>query len=438
MNPRCVMVEAAGVADGGATSLAPGAVLLEQDQRGGLATLAVGRPADVGHHPAAALAARISLMDEVLIPGLINVHTHLDLTSIGPQPYHPAGGFVGWIDMVRAGRAAMTPEDVRQSVRRGVQLLHAGGVVAVGDIAGAGRPEPLEELRSSALLGVSYTEFFGSGRRQEACVEAIHRLVDAEHASGRGSGGVRLGLQPHAPYSAGQRVYLAATQISLQTGVPVCTHLAETIDEQEFIAHGSGPIRRLLERLDIWDDTIAAEVGRGLTPVCHLVPHVGQAPYLVVHVNDCSDADLEILAASNVSVAYCPRASAYFGHPEILGPHRFRDMMNAGITVALGTDSILNVPADQADRLSPLDDARLLFRRDHVDARTLLRMMTTDGARALHLDSELFRFEEQGGAIAGLAAVSVSGTDPGLPPADRVMAATGRIRLLEPGSLLPQ
>jgi len=430
------MLEAAGVADGAAVSVAPGAALLEVNPQGQLTLLAVGRPSEVRSHPAAASAAKISLLDEVLIPGLINSHTHLDLTAMGPRPYVPAGGFVGWIDMVRAGRARMSAEHVRASVRKGVRLLKAGGVVAVGDIAGAGRLEPLEELRASGMLGVSYAEFFGVGRQQEPGIQGIHRAVLADQDSVSSSRGVRLGLQPHAPYSAGSFVYRAATEYWSKASIPVSTHLAETIEEHEFIAEGTGPFRGFLERLGLWDDAVEQEVGRGFSPVSTLVPRFDQAPYLVAHVNDCTEADLELLATSKATVAYCPRASAYFGHPDILGPHRYQDMMAAGVRVVLGTDSILNVAPDDADRLTPLDDARLLYRRDQVNARTLLRMMTTDAAKALSLDPSLFQFERQGGPIAGLAAATITGTDPSSPPADRVMAAAGGIRLLQPEIML--
>lgn len=435
MSHRCVLLEAAGVADGAGASFVPGAVLIEYGPGVLPTVLAVGRPEEVRAHPAAASARAVSYWDEVLIPGLVNAHTHLDLTAIGPQPYDPTGGFVGWIDIVRAGRAGMTSEDVRQSVRRGIHLLYAGGVVAVGDIAGAGRPEPLEELRASGLLGVSYAEFFGIGKRQEQGIEGIDRAVFAERNSGVASGGVKLGLQPHAPYSAGTMVYHHAARHWHDGGVPLCTHVAETIAEHEFIANGSGPFRQLLERLGIWDEVVASEVGLGLSPVSHLAACLSGAPCLIAHVNDCSDHDLRVLHDAKFTVAYCPRASAYFGHPETLGPHRYREMMAAGIRVVLGTDSILNIPPDDAARLTPLDDARLLYRRDQLAGHTLLRMMTTDAAQALHLEPGLFRFGRRGGAIAGLAVVSVSDTDPRLPPADRIMAARGAIRLLDLGMM---
>jgi len=433
---RVLLIEAAGVADGARASFAPGAVLLHHEPRTSPSVLAFGRPDDVRAHPAAAAAKTVSLWDEVLIPGLVNAHTHLDLTAIGPRPYSPEGGFVGWIDLVRAGRAGMTPEDVRQSVRRGIELLRAGGVVAAGDIAGAGRPEPLEELRSSGHMGVSYAEFFGVGARQEQGIQGIRRALDAEQNAGNESGGVKLGLQPHAPYSAGPMVYRDAARHCQTSGVPLCTHGAETIEEHEFIAKATGPLRQLLDRLGLWDELVTRDVGHGSTPVAHLAACLDGAPCLVAHVNDCSDDDIQVLLDAKFTVAYCPRASSYFGHPEALGPHRYRDMMAAGIRVVLGTDSILNIPASEADRLTPLDDARLLFRRDQVPGQTLLRMMTTDAAVALHLDPGLFRFQRQGGAVAGLAAVSVSGTDPRLTPADRVMASAGGIRLLEPDMML--
>jgi len=126
---------------------------------------------------------------------------------------------------------------------------------------------------------------------------------------------------------------------------------------------------------------------------------------LAVHVNDCTDEELNLLAESNVTVVYCPRASEYFGHERRVGGHRYREMIEAGIPVALGTDSILSVPAPQAERLSTLDDMRLLYKRDRIDARRLLGLATTAGADALGIEPDLFRFRE--GQMAGILTVKV-------------------------------
>ena len=129
---------------------------------------------------------------EVLLPAFVNAHTHLDLTHIGPRGYDPRDGFESWLKMILAERRH-DAEGIRASVLHGVERCMAGGVTAVGDIAGVGRTEPLEELRSSPLAGASFIEFFGLGDRQHEAAEEIAKLTRATPPN---ASNVALGLSP--------------------------------------------------------------------------------------------------------------------------------------------------------------------------------------------------------------------------------------------------
>ncbi|MFG0246187.1 MAG: amidohydrolase family protein [Phycisphaerales bacterium JB052] len=352
----------------------------------------------------------MTLHDQFVLPALVNAHTHLDLTHIGPQPHQPGDGFVSWVDMIRTNRAA-EDDEIMNCVRLGIEKSLAGGVIAVGDIAGApaGRlsDAPARALAESPLNGVSYLEFFGFGssaagaiRRISAYLQSrapiIHDQLDTT--------GVRLGLQPHATNTVDLAVYRWVTLAAQARGMPLCTHLAETPEEREFIAHATGPQRDMLERFGVWDDSALGYIGKGKHPIEHLRSALETQPYLVAHVNDADDAGIETLARTKTSVAYCPRASAYFDAPRHFGPHRYRDMLQAGINVCLGTDSIVNL--DTHDRISTLDDMRALHQGGDHDARRLLSMGTTNGASALHLDPERYTIRA-GSRPIGLISIPV-------------------------------
>jgi cytosine/adenosine deaminase-related metal-dependent hydrolase len=299
----------------------------------------------------------------------------------------------------------------------GCRLLRRGGVAAVGDIAGASQTGPVEALRRSGIEGVAFVEAFGMGARQAAAVRFFESLAGGEVPLE--AGGVRLGLQPHAPYSAGLDVYRAAARLRRERGIPIATHLAESMAERELVRDANGPLRPFLEAMGVWDGTYLEQIGRGKRPVEHLADVLGEAPWLVVHVNDCTSGEVELLAGAGAHVVYCPRASAYFAHERELGPHRYREMLEAGINVALGTDSIVCLPPGEADRLSTLDEMRVLHRRDGTDPSTLLAMATTNGARALGMDES--RFTLARGPLVGLIAVDVSGTSDDMEPAARIL-----------------
>ena len=395
--------------------------------------LAAGRSDQIASHPAASHAHLLDLSGCALVPGLVNAHTHLDLTHLGPMPHDPAAGFVAWVDRIRDGRATES-EAIRASVGRGVTLSLAGGVVAVGDIAGApaGLPslDPLAGLADSPLRGVSFLEFFAIGSREQA---ALDRLESVLGKAPQTDANVRLGLEPHAPNTVGLRAYIHACALARVHTLPLTTHLAESAEEHALIAQGVGSQRELLERFGLWDAQVAAMVGHGLSPIAHLEPVLTKAPFVLAHVNDCSDADLAILAASDCHIAYCPRASLYFHAADSFGPHRYREMLGAGMNVCLGTDSIVNLPqgtdASGGRGMGILDEARLLFARDGTDPALLLAMATINGWRALGFSESLGRLT-RGARPAGLGVVDIAGTDPGLAVCERLMRSAEPCRLL--------
>lgn len=365
----------------------PAAILIEHTPsatpRTRLRVLAIGRLEHVRAHPAASAARTVDAGDSVVLPGLINAHTHLDLTVIGPRPHDPAEGFSSWVQQIRTHRKT-DADDIRESVEAGVRLSRAGGVAAVGDIAGAVNGAAslvaADALRDSGLPGVSFIEFFAIGPTAHERWSRAADLVRSQPS--RHQGDHRIGLQPHAPNTVAPAAYRAAASLAGERGLPLMTHLAESPEEHEFIADAVGPQRTLLESLGLWDDETAADFGRGRSPVEHLAEILDATNAIAVHVNQCSDSDLELLARSKITVVYCPRASAYFGVEQQFGPHRYRDMIAAGIRVAVGTDSIVNLPAG-TDRLSPIDEIRYLHDRDQAEPDTLIQMATINGAAAV-------------------------------------------------------
>jgi aminodeoxyfutalosine deaminase len=188
------------------------------------------------------------------------------------------------------------------------------------------------------------------------------------------------------------------------SGRQLCTHLAETREELQFLRDGSGSFRELLEEWGLWDGTFQPP---GCSPVDYMarlnVLEAKPAP-LLVHVNYVSDADLDLLANTSCSVAWCPRTHRFFHHE----PHRFRDMLARGINVCIGTDSLAS-----NDTLSILDELRFAWRRSSgsagaqgrqpVSQQCLLAMGTIAGARALGLEDQVGSLEP--GKRADLAAV---------------------------------
>jgi aminodeoxyfutalosine deaminase len=425
--PGVTRLDVAGIVGPRGLSIAPASMLLGQARDQKLRVIARGRPTDIDHHPDAVLAKRISWPHAVVLPGLVNAHAHLDLTHIGPRNYDANRGFVGWVEMVRTLRLN-NAEEILGSVRRGAELSLAGGTVAIADIAGAvdGRPNPTaaRALVDSSLWGASFIEFFALPKPGEFAARRLDDLFAPLLTEMRthAGGPVRVGLQPHAPYSVGPEGYVWACRIASELGVGISTHLAENATEVELIARGTGPLRDFLEGLGRWNSAVAELFGRGCSPVEHLLSALAKRPMLAAHGHALSDADIERLGRARTTIVYCPRASEYFGAQLELGPHRYRDLLAAGVPVALGTDSIIGLPPSEAvGRISILDEMRCLHARDAVSPSILLDMATVHGGRALGIDDSAFSLDA-GSHPLGLVAV---GVDPsarsGENPLERVL-----------------
>lgn len=345
--------------------------------------VAVDTPEAIGAMPGEV----IDLSTHVALPPLVNAHAHLDLTGIDPIPFD--GTFANWAGQVRA-RRANTPEAVTAAVREGVRRSVEGGTGFIGDIAGGFGIAAFEALRGAAaatgLQGVGYVEVFGIGTSSARGVEFL-RGLRAQVADMRG--GIRLGVSPHAPYSCDDAVYAAAAEL----GLPIATHLAETLDEVRFVRDGSGPFADLLRSVGAWTPDLR---GWDRGPVERVQPLLQGRGAALVHLNYLDDAGLELLSrdagSAHASVpVYCPRASEFFRHP-VPGhaPHRYRELLAAGVPVALGTDSALVI--GDAPMISVLDEMRFLWKRDGTDPMHLVAMATVHGARALGMGTSELTF----------------------------------------------
>lgn len=342
-----------------------GAVLLGPDGR----IEAVGPDALVPH-PAGVPGEHFP--DAILLPGLVNAHTHLELTGFdfgGP----PDPDFRAWIGRVRAIKETRTTEAFLAAARQGVTDGWASGVTTVADTGDSGAAiRALAELGGS---GIAYQEVFGPHPDQlEASLEGLQRRVEAlgRHAGGR----VRIGVSPHAPYTVSGPLYAAVAAWARTTGLPIACHLAESPAEDELLRHGTGPFARA------WQERgIPLPSGPGCSPVAWLEQHgvLGEAT-LCIHVVHADDADLARLARHRSAVAHCPLSNAAHGH----GTAPLPSFLAHGLRVGAGTDSVLSVGTPDL-----LAEARAARRIAGLDADAALALATLEGARALGMEDEV-------------------------------------------------
>ncbi|QOV92034.1 amidohydrolase family protein [Humisphaera borealis] len=341
------------------------------------------------------LAHRQDLGSAVLMPGLVNAHVHLELSDLTPGE-RPAS-FVDWLLSVMSKGPPPTPEGearVAAATRAGVAQCLRFGVTTVGDISrfpGVTR----QALAESPLRAVSFGEVTAMGSRRNLLEQRLSAAMTPSPAPGR----VISAVSPHAPYSIEPVGYERCLSAAVAAGVPIATHLAETVEESEFITRHSGPFRRLWNTIGGWDSDIPRQHER-TTPEA-LMKRIGFLSYkraILVHANYLADD----ISQGKASVVYCPRTHAYFGHK----PHDWQRMLADGINVAVGTDSAASSPD-----LNLVDDLRLMHRQaPSVSPETLWRMATVNAAKALGMQGRVGELSI--GAAADVIAFAVRGRDP--------------------------
>jgi cytosine/adenosine deaminase-related metal-dependent hydrolase len=340
----------------------------------GMVVVDEGRIVSVG-----SVACRGQLEDlgnVAILPGLVNAHTHLELSGF-QRPLGTAGmSLPEWIRQLMAARPAV---DARRAVCRGLAECEWRGVAALGDIAQPGwSAEPLAE---SPIRTTVFLELIGpTAARRDAAIELARQHLGAR----RPDAAWQAGLSPHAPYTVRRDLLDAVVEMSATARVPLAFHLAESREELELLRSGTGPLRELLEELGAWEPGGFAPGGR---PLDYLQALAAADRSLVIHGNYFDSEEIAFLGrhAPRMTVVYCPRSHAWFGH----SPYPLAGMLAAGALVALGTDSRASAPD-----LSLLEEMReAAWRHPGVTAEQFVRMATLNGAKALGLDRELGTLE---------------------------------------------
>jgi len=324
-------------------------------------------------------SADIDLGNSAIVPGFVNAHTHLELSPLPGRedPTFPEDE-IAWLARVVDGRRSSSLEASRSAVAKNLAATITAGTTLVADTTTAGLSWRM--IAEAPIRGVVFSEMIGLKRSRgiETVHEAFAWLASIQPES-QVVGCARPGLSPHAPYSTAGWVYERA----VSAGVPLSTHLAEMPEESELLRSRDGPLRDFLEDLGAWDDDWEP---LGKRPADYVRKgDLRKADWIIAHGNYLDPEDFWQLrpaaapGGQRVSVAYCPRTHARFGH----ALHPYRAMLESGVVVCLGTDSLASAPS-----LSILDEMRFLHQSDpSLSGRLLLTMATLFGAWALRAES---------------------------------------------------
>jgi cytosine/adenosine deaminase-related metal-dependent hydrolase len=390
------------------TSVADGAIAIDEEQ-----ILGVGaHTALVTQFPQATVR---DFGEAVIIPGLVNAHTHLELTAMRGFLEDEGTNFLAWLKKLTSARLeCLTGDDLNISAAWGACEAVRAGVTSVADASDSSL-ESMSALRDVGIRGVVFQESFGPDSRLvqenlEKLKTKVTRLREHETLL------VKCGVSPHAPYTVCAPQLELISGFAIDEGLPLMMHAAETSMEVSLLGEGCGPFADGLRSRGI--DWQAPRV----STIQYLNDHgvLGTRPLLAhcIHVNE---ADIEMMKQTGTRIAHCPKSNAKLGH----GRAPFSKFLDKGIAVGLGSDSVAS--NNTCDLLEEARFALLLARakvdceagdvsdsndhdgqeQRHLNAAEVFQTATLGGARALGLEGQIGELRE--GMQADFAVVALDG-----------------------------
>jgi cytosine/adenosine deaminase-related metal-dependent hydrolase len=316
-----------------------------------------------------------SFGEAIILPGLINTHTHLELTALRGYLENEEHDFFAWLRKLTIARLELlTPDDIRVSATWGACEAVRAGITHVDDASDSALMSMLA-LQDVGLRGIVYQESFGPDARLAA--ENFEKLkIKVQELRANESSLVRAGVSPHAPYTVcGPQLEMIA-DLAMTENFPLMMHAAESEAEELFLREGCGVFAEGLARREIqWK-------APGISTIQYLKQHgVLDVRPLLAHCIRVDDVDIETLGDTGAKVAHCPKSNAKLGH----GRAPFAKFIEAGIAVGLGSDSVAS--NNTCDILEEARFATLLARAGGADisAATAFQAATgtlTEGAQA--------------------------------------------------------
>ena len=376
-----------------------------------------GRITYVGSRANAPAGDDHDLGDAILVPGLVNAHTHLELTVM--RGFLEDLDFAQWIDKLRQSRNEILDQSrLLDSAKFGIIEGLEAGITTYADTCSSG--VAMQAMQELGVRGIMYQEVFAPDpNRCDAALADITAMLDTLERQRTDL--VSLGISPHAPYTVSDRLYAAAAKLASERQLPLAMHIAESQAEDDIVVRAEGPFA------DRWRKRGIEVRKRARSPIALLEQHeVLQPGSLLIHCVRVDEKDITTIARRGCSVAHCPASNAKFGH----GVAPILPMIAAGIPIGIGSDSVAS-----NNRMDILDEARLAVlmhrgaarKHDAFGAHQALALATIGGAHALGLDQRIGSLEV--GKDADLAAfnIDIPRTTPlGDPYSAAIFALPGR------------
>jgi len=331
----------------------------------------------------------VRLEQAVIMPGLVNVHTHLELPLLRDDIR--AQNYTDWVFNLLEEKKRLTRHDYSAAAHRNSADLIRSGTTTVAEISTYG-VSPLV-LRKSGLRAVVYHEIIFMG--DDLSSMALTRRSPVSRL-------MHYGFSPHSPHTVSEPALRAILRFSSKRHLRLCMHVAETREETLLLQRRKSDLERLYTAAR-WDMSRAAGARSSFAYLQRL--GILGPSFLAVHAVQADNADIALIKRSGAGIAHCPRSNHEIG----VGTMPLKKFLDARISVGLGTDSLASSPT--LDLWDEMRYAYQVHRSSGITSTDIFHMATLGGARALGMGQEIGSLEL--GKKADLIAVSLPCKDTG-------------------------
>lgn len=313
---------------------------------------------------------QVDLSDSIILPGLINAHTHLEFSLLGKLSTKSFSDFL-WQTIEATN--SWNETKIRDSIKLGIKQSLEAGVTTIADISRWGL-SPLVLSEYPIIADVAIETFSYDAKSSE---EVFSKLKDKlKYIESKISPRIRLSLSPHSPYNSDPRLWEMIIEYTLKNNMFVHTHLSESLEEKKWFEFGSSEIDEF-HNLIGWPK-VSPQI-TSMSPVEYLSTMQLLSPNLLAaHLCYASSRDLELLEDKNVTVIICPRSNMHLHHRML----EYNLLNSLKVKAAIGTDGV-----SSSGNLNLLEDIRLYNSKNHIRFEELTKMVTLYPAKYLKFDN---------------------------------------------------
>ena len=334
-----------------------------------------------------------------ILPGLINAHSHLELTAMRGFLDYLEDDFSAWLITLSKTRGEkLTAEDIKIAAMWGAVEGLRAGVTCFADIGRYGRAG-LESLKKTGLRGVVFQETEFCPKNENAKEDFLKLKEKFLELKADETDLVKVGLSPHSPYTVSRKLFEEIADYAFGENIKTSIHAAESADEIAFLKNGTGFFAKMYEKFNLTWDTPQ------LSPIEYLAQtEILKTKPLLAHCVKTTEKDLDLIAETKSGIAHCPKSNAKFGH----GIAPFEKFLEKNLQVGFGSDSVAS-----NNICDIFEEARFaaLFARSRDErkylttAEKILETATLGAARSLGMETEIGTLEV--GKQADLTVISL-------------------------------